>query len=296
MRFVTVVRALLLAVLVGGGMGACTYLDTMQREYIFRATKSALAPDAPRAAARVGDRAVEDVWLDLPGTTDRLHGWWLAAERRDAPTVLFLHGIRRDISGNSYRMKRLHDMGFNVLAIDYRGFGLSGGDLPQERWTYEDAEAAWAYLRTREPEPARRFIYGHSLGGAVAIDLATRVDDAAGLIVESTFTSLGDMAALTWARFLPVRLVLTQHYDSLAKIGKVKIPTLFVHGKTDRFVPYAMTERLYAAAVSPKRLLLAENASHGNVMSAAYEAYREAVRELTALARGTRADARAGAS
>ena len=99
---------------------------------------------------------------------------------------------------------------------------------------------------------------GHSLGGAVAIDLATRNADVAALVVESTFTSMSDMAARSKYGYLPVDLVLTERYDSLAKIGTVSAPVLFIHGTGDRYVPPAMSERLYQAARGPKRLLLVQ--------------------------------------
>ncbi len=109
-------------------------------------------------------------------------------------------------------------MGFAVLAIDYRGFGRSDGELPSEAQAYDDAQAAWQHLRLLEPDPRRRFAYGHSLGGAVAIELATRNDDVAGLIVESTFTSMADMAEKMGYGNFPIGLVLTQRFDSLAKV------------------------------------------------------------------------------
>jgi uncharacterized protein len=176
-------------------------------------------------------------------------------------------------------------MGFAVLAIDYRGFGRSDGDLPSEALAYADAQAAWDELRRREPDSAHRFVYGHSLGGAIAIELATRNDDVGGVIVESSFTSMRDMAdALGYTSF-PVDGLLTQRFDSLAKVPSIRAPILFVHGTSDRFVPPAMTERLYAAAHEPKRLLLIENGNHGNSTGVGYENYLAAVRELVDMAK-----------
>jgi pimeloyl-ACP methyl ester carboxylesterase len=176
-------------------------------------------------------------------------------------------------------------MGFAELAIDYRGFGRSDGDLPSEAQAYADAQAAWDQLRRIEPDPTRRFLYGHSLGGAVAIELATRNHDVAGLIVESSFTSIRDMVeALGYTNFA-VDGILTQRFDSLAKVPAVSAPTLFVHGTADRFVPPTMTEKLYAAAHAPKRLLMIENAGHSNSTGVGYENYLSAVRELRDLAR-----------
>ena len=94
---------------------------------------------------------------------------------RTRPVVYYLHGVRWNLTGHVRRMEQLRRFGFSVFAIDYRGFGKSDGDLPSEPMTYEDAAAGWAWLAKKVPDPARRFIYGHSLGGAVAIDLAARL-------------------------------------------------------------------------------------------------------------------------
>src|SRR4029453_8261572 len=101
-----------------------------------------------------------------------------------APAVLYLHGSRWNLTGQTSRIEQLRSFGFSVLAIDYRGFGKSDGDLPSEQTVYEDARIAWDRLVQLQPEPSLRFIYGHSLGGAVAIDLAsylsTRVENSGG--------------------------------------------------------------------------------------------------------------------
>jgi alpha-beta hydrolase superfamily lysophospholipase len=270
----------------------CAYVDTKQRELIFRAER-----DVHSTPAAYG-LAFEEIWLtvagDADGARERVHGWWIPGPDATASTLLYLHGARRNISDNLFRIQRLQRMGFAVLAIDYRGFGRSDGELPSEAQAYEDAQAAWRHLRLLEPDARRRFVYGHSLGGAVAIELATRNDDVAGLIVESTFTSMADMAEKMG--YGGLGLVLTQRFDSLAKVAAVKAPILFVHGTSDRFVPAEMSERLYAAAPEPKRLLLVENGNHGNASALAFEKYQAAVRDLLALVRDgpPRASASAG--
>lgn len=264
----------------------CAYLDVKQREWIFRPQR-----DAQATPADVGLR-YDELWLTVSGAGpagERVYGWWIPATDAGAPAMLYLHGARWSLSNNLQRIDRLHRMGFAVLAIDYRGFGRSDGDLPSEALAYADAQAAWNFLRRLEPDPARRFVYGHSLGGAIAIDLATRNDDVGGLIVESSFTSIRDMAdALGYTSF-SVDGLLTQRFDSLAKVSAVKAPALFVHGTADRFVPPTMTERLYAAAPEPKRLLMIENGNHGNSTGVGFERYLAAVRDLIDLARRTAA-------
>ena len=261
--------------------GGCAYLDVKQREWIFRPQR-----ELHSTPADVGLR-YDELWLTVPGAGpegERVHGWWIPAADAAAPAMLYLHGARWSLSNNLNRIGRLHRMGFAVLAIDYRGFGRSDGDLPSETQAYADAQAAWERLRTLVPDAQRRFLYGHSLGGAVAIELAARNDDVGGLIVESSFTSIRDMVdALGYTTF-SVDGLITQRFDSLAKVPAINAPILFVHGTADRFVPPAMTEKLYAAARGPKRLLLVENGNHSNTLGIGYERYLSAVRELLDLA------------
>ena len=260
------------------GAGGCAYLDVKQREWIFRPQRDLhAAPDSYGLK-------YEEVWLTVAGQTDdtheRVHGWWIPGPDAAGPTLLYLHGARWSLSNNLFRIQRLHRMGFSVLAIDYRGFGRSDGELPSEEQAYADAQAAWEHVRLLEPDPRRRFAYGHSLGSAVAIDLATRNGDMAGLIVESSFTSIRDMAEAMGYGNYPIGLVLTQHFDSLAKMNKVAAPVLFVHGASDRYVPPAMSEQLFAAAREPKRLVLVKDAGHSNAMWVAFEQYQAAVRDF----------------
>ncbi len=258
-------------------VASCSWIDTKQRQLIFR----------PSADARQGvanTYGFADLSLPVGSNGEQIHAWWgkaaNAADERAAPSVLFLHGARRNLSGSIGRISRLQDMGFNVLAIDYRGFGKSSGDLPSEAAAYEDALAAWDWLKRREPYPARRFIYGYSLGGAVAAELALRTGEARALILESTFTSLKDMAERTAARFLPLSLILTQRFDTLEKIPKLTMPVVIVHGSADKVVPVEMAQRLFEAAPQPKRLLVIDGASH---YSAGGRAIGELRRELVSL-------------
>jgi uncharacterized protein len=277
--------ALVLAGLIGLGAVGCANLQVHERELTFRVVRS-----TPSWFTGMPTDVQE---LDLPVATEgkpqQVHAWWWPAEDSAAPAVLYLHGSRWDLTGQLFRIEQLHDFGFSVLAIDYRGFGKSSGDLPSEAMAYEDAQVAWERLVALQTDPARRFIYGHSLGGAVAIDLASKLSartpsgdapPARGLIVESSFTTLAEIARSLTVSWLPVDLLLSQKFDSLGKIRDVRLPLLIVHGADDRMVPSRFSRALYDAAHDPKKLLLVEGATHNNSMRLGQGAYRQALGEL----------------
>jgi alpha-beta hydrolase superfamily lysophospholipase len=242
-----------------------------------------------------------DIPVSSSADAQHIHAWWWPAENANAPVVLYLHGTRWSLTGQVFRLEQLRDFGFSVLAIDYRGFGKSDGDLPSEKTVYEDAHAAWNWLVTQQPDPARCFIYGHSLGGAVAVDLAASLSEhdapspkapaaapqrsiqAGGLIIESTFTTLADMAHEVTYSWVPVGLLLSQKFDSMSKMAKVTMPVLVVHGAADRYVPSRFSQQLYDVATAPKKLLLVEGGSHNNSMRAGADQYRQALDQLFGL-------------
>jgi fermentation-respiration switch protein FrsA (DUF1100 family) len=267
------------------GVGGCAQLAQKERELTFR-----VVPGEARWFSGL-PRGVQE--LDVPvqqhGRVERVHAWWWKADASDAPAVLYLHGSRWNLTGQLYRIEQLHEFGFSVLAIDYRGFGRSDGGVPSEQSVYEDARAAFTVLERLEPDPDRRFVYGHSLGGAVAIDLAAGLSQgggalpARGLIVESTFTTLADIARALSYEWLPVEWIMSQKFDSLDKIARVRMPVLVVHGEADRYVPARFSRRLFEAARARKELLLVEGGSHNNSMRSGREAYRAALHELFGL-------------
>ena len=209
-----------------------------------------------------------------------LDAYWVPVERPEAPVILYLHGQDATIGKNLEHTERFHHFGWNVLVIDYRGFGKSfGHEQPSEAKMYDDALAALKYLQSKFASK-RIFIYGHSLGGAVAIELANKSDssDTAGVIVESTFTSILDMSTLRYGgllRVLPISLLLKEKFDSLSKVSSIKLPILFVHGDRDAKVPCRMTEVLYAAARDPFPKCIIKGAGHENCGSIGKVQYRK---------------------
>lgn len=262
--------ALALAAVVIGG---CAYLSEKQGDLIFRPSREAWW--GFNGAAYPFD----EHWIPIGGDGERLHAWWLKADNPSAPVMLYLHGARWNLTGSVTRIDRWKKLGYSVLAVDYRGFGQSTNIAPTEEHSYQDAEAAWEYLGRLAPG-RKRFIVGHSLGGAIAVELARRHPDAGGLVLEATFTSVRGMVEHSAWGFLPVGLILTQNFDALAKIGEVKVPVLITHGTRDSIVPVEMGERLYAAANAPKRFIRVEGAGHHNLSGVAFDQYRQALSEL----------------
>ncbi|MGZ5569903.1 MAG: alpha/beta hydrolase [Usitatibacter sp.] len=259
--------------------GGCAYLAEKQAELIFRPSK-----DAWRGF-NAGNYAFDEHWIPVGKESQKLHAWWLNGDDPDAPAVLYLHGARWNLTGSVTRIERWRQLGFAVLAVDYRGFGQSSDVAPTEEYAYEDAEAAWAYLAKIAPGRSR-YIVGHSLGGAIAAELARRHPDAAGLVLEATFTSVRDMIDESPWGFLPVGLILTQNFDTLSKIGEVKVPVLVTHGTRDSIVPFEMGERLFNAANAPKRFIKVEGAGHHNLSGAGFDQYRSALAELFGMGHG----------
>ncbi|MET0335613.1 MAG: alpha/beta fold hydrolase [Rhizobacter sp.] len=272
--------ALLVALALGLQLG-CTTLDERQRGWIFQPT------DRTWAGGLAAAEGMDEVWIEFASTAAggkpaKLHGLWLPQDDPAAPVLLYLHGARYDVRGSAPRMRRMHELGFAVLGIDYRGFGRSSASLPSEALAAEDARAAWNWLAQQHPA-ARRFIFGHSLGGAVAVQLATEVNDEAGLIVEGTFTSIPDVVSTFRWGWLPVSWLITQRFDSASRIADVGSPVLVVHGSADSLIPSDLGQQLYDKARAPKRFVLVEGGSHHNTNSVGQSLYREAVAELFGL-------------
>ena len=267
--------ALMLAVV--AYLAVCGYFWSIQRSKMYEPS-AALQTTPDRLGMKYEQLAIPS------GTgTERgeLHTWWIPAERAGAPTLLYLHGNKRNVSHMIDHTQRLHDAGYNLLIPDYRGYGKSTGGAPTEAKMYEDAESAWSYLlQRRERDPKRIFIYGHSMGGVVGIDLALRHPEAAGLIAEGTFTSMRVMGEAEYP-WLPVNVLLNQHFDALGKVGKLKLPVLFIHGTWDTRTPYRMSQQLYERAPQPKAIKLIEGGEHENTSSIGLLEYRAALNGFT---------------
>jgi alpha-beta hydrolase superfamily lysophospholipase len=279
-RSIRFLRWLLAALSFFAVLAGCATLDEKQREWIFQpsAGQPAWVPSSAEG--------LQDVWIEHrsadSGNMLRLHALWMPQPRADAPVLLYLHGARRNVWGSHFRIRNMHELGFAVLALDYRGFGQSSAELPSEAGVVEDARAAWEWLAREQPQRPR-YIFGHSLGGAIAVQLAGDVEDARGLIVEGTFTSIPDVfRSFKWG-WLPVGPLITQRFDSAQKITKVRVPILVVHGSEDSLIRPELGRALYERAPGPKRFVLVEGGTHYSTNGIGQALYRDALRDLFGL-------------
>ena len=272
----------LLALLLLSTLAGLVWIDRWQREKIFSIE---LGEQRWWREAPPGTEVFD---IALPGG-ESLRAWYIGQPRADAPAVLYLHGARWNLHGTVFRMERWHELGYSILAIDYRGFGASSPRLPSQASATADAQAALAELARRQPDPSLRFVYGHSLGGAVAAQLATQQDAPpfAGLILESTFTNVRDMIGTTrWGEIPGLGLLVTQPFDSTAALARLHVPLLVLHGTADRVVPVDMSDALVNAAGGAgglRRLAQFEGASHSGASRSA--GYAEAVQQFVRDAR-----------
>jgi uncharacterized protein len=270
-------RIMALAALGFGALSGCAALDSRQGQWIFNPTARTWGDND------IALNAMQERWIDytsaITGQNVKLHTVVSPAPNPDAPVMLYLHGARWSLSGSAYRITRMQELGFTVVAVDYRGFGKTSQDTPHEKMAYEDAAAAWQWMAATYPGKPR-YIFGHSLGGAIAIDLASKVTDEAGTIVEGTFTSIPDVASTMRWGWLPVRPLITQRFESINKVASIGSPLLVVHGSQDTVVKQVLGRQLYDAAATPKRFVLVEGGSHSSTNSVGQSAYRTALLEM----------------
>jgi uncharacterized protein len=192
----------------------------------------------------------EDVYITAEDGV-KINGW-LIKHPSAKSTMLFFHGNAGNISDRLIKLRFFYEMGLQVLIIDYRGYGHSGG-TPSEKGIYRDARAAFDYLQGRDDTKNLPVVaYGGSLGGVVAIDLVTQ-RKVAGLIVDSSFPSAAAMSKLIYP-MIPT-FFLAVKFDSERKIRDIALPKLFMHSTEDQVVPFHMGERLFNAAAGPKEFV-----------------------------------------
>lgn len=191
-----------------------------------------------------------------------LHSWWKPPAASDGPVLLYLHGNAGHLGDRAEKLRPYLDAGYGVLLVTYR-YNAGAGGAPSEAGLIEDGRTALGFLRGKGIGDDRVVLYGESLGTGIAVNLATESRHKA-VILEAPYSSIADVAAsIYW--YVPVRYLIKDRFDSTAVISRIKAPLLIVHGKQDRVIPARFAERLFEAAVEPKRLVLVEGAHHTNL-------------------------------
>ena len=208
-----------------------------------------------------------------------LNGWFVPGTTDF--TWLCFHGNGGNIGHRTNEVALLHHhLGINLLMFDYRGYGKSPG-TPSEQGTYRDSRAALRYLRERSDVDPKRIIYfGHSLGTAVAVELAA-ADPPLALILLSPFASVWDMARIVFP-LLPSGWLVRNRYNSLARIGTIQRPLLILHGEQDQLVPISQGEKLFQAANQPKRFQALPETGHNDLYEAGGQTYWDALKRFLA--------------
>jgi pimeloyl-ACP methyl ester carboxylesterase len=216
-----------------------------------------------------------------------LDSWFVPAKDNDLVgkgVILFCHGNGGNISNRISYLPIFRELGLATFLFDYRGYGKSGG-TPTEEGTYTDVEAAWQYLtQERQIPPQKIIIYGESLGGAIASYLAQKNsqqngnDNAGGLVLASTFTSISDRAAELYP-FMPIRFLSRFSYNSIDRLPSIKIPVLVIHSIDDEIIPFHHGERNFQVANQPKKLVRLRG-DHNSGFLDSLETYRNGVNEF----------------
>lgn len=275
---------------------SCLFLFLRQRHFIFRPSyKIRELPSSynfkmPYQEVQIfvanSGQYLHSWWV--PSPTDREHFYPIANEPaqviKSKTTILYLCGAggNKSYYNNLARVQAMRQLGFSVLVIDYRGFGASQGSFPSESQIYQDSQSAWDYLvKTRQIAAENIVIYGESLGGSIAINLAVKNPKAKAVIVQSSFTRMAEVIEEKyWLWLFPIDTILTEKFDSLERVRSLKIPILFIHGTADDIVPSYMSEQLYKAAPEPKQIFLIPGARHYAIYQTGNNSYLRAIEKF----------------
>lgn len=215
---------------------------------------------------------IKDVYIDT-SDGEKLHAWWLPIDEK-ARTVIFFHGNAGNLSDRVNQMNVFSDLGLNALMIDYRGYGKSSGEINKEQDVYTDGQAVLNYLDEINIPNENIILWGRSLGGAVAIELAQERKIAAVIVESSMYSGLELAKKYYW--FMPVKYLLKYNFESYKKIKKIHSPILIMHGLNDEVMPYEQGIKLFEAANEPKEFFELK----GGHNTGLYETYDDYIVEL----------------
>jgi fermentation-respiration switch protein FrsA (DUF1100 family) len=261
-----------IAIIVAVYAGFSLYLMLNQHRMVYNPERRLVGTPADKGLP------YEEVTLRTDDNVE-LHAWYIPAANARR-TVLFFHGNAGNISHRFETLDLLHEMGFNTLIFDYRGYGKSGG-APSEQGTYHDALAAWSCLvNERNTSPHDIILFGRSLGGGIASWLAARENPLA-LIIESSFTSIPDLAQRVYP-YVPISWLARIRYDTRSRLDKVNCPVLIVHSRDDELIPFAHGKALYESLRGHKKAMLEIRGRHADGFLLSGTLYTSGIRDFLA--------------
>jgi len=226
---------------------------------------------------------IEEVFIKT-SDGEKLHAWWMPIRQSTGQadpaheTVLFFHGNAGNLTDRTFRLDIFNKLGLNTLIIDYRGYGKSSGQIKKEQDLYTDGLAAWDYLiEEKKIKSENIIIWGRSLGGAIAVDLAQEKNVNA-VILEATFASIYGVVPKAF-RFLPIKLILKYKFASGEKIKNIQAPVLIIHSQDDEIIPFEQGQKLYDTANQPKQFLKLKG-GHNSDVAESYEIYLLGVKDF----------------
>ena len=244
--------------------------------FIFLEQKGLYYPikEMSQSPSKLGIKYEEVNFKTSDGET--LNGWYVPVQNAKV-TILYCHGNAGNICHRLHKVEFFHETGINFFIFDYRGYGKSSGK-PHEKGLYEDVTAAYDYLISRSDiDKSKIVVYGKSLGGPVAAELCLRRKLSA-LILESSFASV-TMRAHQLCPFLPMNLLITQKYDTVAKVKNIHIPKLILHGKNDEVIGFEHGEILFEVTADPKQFLPFEGGHNDEIYVTSF-AYKEELKKF----------------
>jgi uncharacterized protein len=235
-------------------------LFAMQRYLVFPAYLADLTLGKLQTPTDYGLADFTEVYFNAEDGV-RIMGW-SHPPAKNMPNILYLHGNGMHVAGHSQRYQAFAEAGYGVLALSWRGYGKSEGS-PSEQGFYRDARAAIAWLKQTYRAP-KIIVYGESIGSGVAVEIA-REQPVFGLVLQSAYTSVADVAAQTYW-FLPgIHYLVRDRFDSLSKISEIRSPILIIHGDRDNLIPIGHGKKLAVAATSRMQFITVPNAGHVDI-------------------------------